>query len=445
MIIDTQTWLAEISRAAQKSGADEVDALFIRDRSHSVRTREGRIDSAETAETASLGLRLILGKQQAIVSTTDLSSRAWQELIARGISMARIAPEDSYCGLAEPAQLSAALAQLDSFDATEPTIPELTDQALAAETSARAVAGVTTIEEAECGWASAEITLQQSNGFHGHYRRSHSSLSVSAIAGSNTAMERDYDWTSAVYRADLKAATVIGQNAGKRAVARLNARKEATGKFPVVFDPRVATSLLGHFLSAVNGAAIARGTSFLKEHLHKRIFPESVQILEDPHRPRGLGSRPFDAEGLPTRPRSLIENGVLTGWLLDLRSARQLGLSSTGNAVRGLGSPPSPAASNVHIAAGTMTPQALLADIKQGFYVTELIGMGVNGVTGDYSRGAAGFWIENGAIAYPVNEMTIAGNLIEMFAQLTAANDLELTREREAPTLRVDGMTVAGV
>lgn len=444
-MIHPQELLNTVMQSARAAGADAVDLLFLREQSRSVRVRHGQTESVDAAEAAQLGLRLLIGKQQAMVAGTDLSPKACSELVSRAVSMARLSPEDPFCGLAEPEQICGNPPALDIYDASELSTAELVKLTQEMEAAALAVPGVTQSDEAEGGWSSTEIYLLHSNGFSGNYRRSHFGLSVAVIAGTDTAMERDYDYTSAVYRADMLAPAVIGQRAGERAVKRLGARKMPTGKVPVVFDPRIATSFIGHLTSAINGSAIARGTSFLKDALGKQIFPAGFIIMDDPHRARGPRSRPFDAEGIATRPRALIEDGMLTTWLLDLRAARQLGMASTGHAGRGTGSPPSPGSSNVHIAAGKLSPQTLIQDIKKGFYVTELMGMGVNGVTGDYSRGASGFWIENGVIAHPVNEMTIAGNLRDMFMQMTAANDLELRLAHEAPTLRIEGMTVAGL
>jgi PmbA protein len=288
------------------------------------------------------------------------------------------------------------------------------------------------------------MALAASNGFAGGYAGSSHGVSVSVIGGSGTRMERDYDFASAVYAADLRDPAEIGQSAGERTVKRLGARKMATGRVPVVFDPRVARSFISHLLGAISGPSIARGTSFLKDKLGQRLFPEAITITEDPHRQRGHRSKPFDAEGLPNRRRALVDKGVLTTWLLDLRSARQLGMHSTGHAARGTSSPPGPAATNIWIEPGAMSQGELIAHIKNGFYVTELMGMGVNGLTGDYSRGAAGFWIENGEIAFPVSEMTVAGNLNDMFARVVAANDLEFRVGADSPTLRIDDLTVAG-
>ena len=286
--------------------------------------------------------------------------------------------------------------------------------------------------------------MAASNGFAGSYGGTGHGVSVAVLAGQGTAMERDYDYTSAVHAGDLGDPVAVGKRAGERAVRRLGARKVATCQVPVVYDPRIASSLLRHLLGAISGPAIARGTSFLKDKLGQRLFPAGIAVIDDPHKRRGLRSKPFDGEGLPNQRRALIEDGVLTTWLLDLASARQLGLKSTGHASRGTSSPPSPSPTNLWLEPGAVTAQELIGDIKQGFYVTELMGMGVNGVTGDYSRGAAGFWIENGALAYPVSEVTVAGNLKDMFQHVIAASDLEFKTGIDAPTLRIDGMTLAG-
>ncbi len=442
---DIQPLLHDVMTAARKAGADAVDLLHMRQQSRSVRVRLGQTESVDASEAAQLGLRLFIGKQQAMVASTDLAPTALKELVERAVSMARLSPEDPFCGIADPDQIVSHPATLDICDTTVPETAAIVAQTKVMEAAALAVPGITNCDEAEGSWGMMEAHILQSNGFSGSYRRSHYGLSVAVVAGKDTAMERDYDYTSAVYGCDMLPAASVGKRAGERAVKRLNARKMPTGKIPVVFEPRIATSLIGHLASAINGGAICRGTSFLKDSLGKQIFPAGFTITDDPLRPRGLRSRPFDAEGIATQRRNLIEDGVLTTWLLDLRAARQLGMHSTGHAGRGASSPPGAGPSNIYIAAGKQTPAELIKDIKQGLYVTELIGMGVNGVTGDYSRGAAGFWIENGVIAHPVNEMTIAGNLKDMFANLTAANDLELRLEREAPTIRIEGMTVAGL
>ncbi|WP_135468262.1 TldD/PmbA family protein [Crenalkalicoccus roseus] len=435
--------LAALVEAARRAGADAADAMLVAAASLSVQRRLGKIEQLERSEEFGLGLRVFVGRRQAIVSSTDASPAGFAALAERAVAMARVVPEDPHAGLPEaPDGLVAA--DLDLADTAEPTAEQLIARAAEAEEAALAVAGVTNSEGAEAGWSRAEIALAASNGFAGAYLRTSHSVSATALAGQGTAMERDYDYATAVHLADLEDAATIGRRAGERAVARLNPRRPRTAKLPVVYDPRVAASLLGHLAGAINGAAVARGTSFLKDRMGQRIMPEGVTVLDDPTRRRGLRSRPFDGEGMKGERRAIVEDGVLTTWILDWRSARQLGLASTGHASRSTGGPPGPAPTNLWLAAGKVTPAALMADIREGLYVTELIGMGVNAVTGDYSRGAAGFMIRDGALAEPVSEITIAGNLREMLAHLTPADDLQFRRGTDAPTVRVEGMTLAG-
>lgn len=429
---------------ARRAGADAADAIVGRNVSLSVGERMGAREKLERSEAQDLGLRVFVGKRQAIVSTSDFNQAGIDELADRAVAMARVVPEDPHCGLADPADLAKTIVALDCLDPTEPGEADLTRRVRAAEAAARGVAGVTNSEGAEAGWGRVEVALASSTGFFGTYAQSSFGLSVSVLAGTGTGMERDYDYSSTVYLADLEDAAKLGRSAGERAVKRLNPRKAQTTKVPIVFDPRISASLVGHFLGAINGAGIARGTSFLKDRMGEPVFAAGIDILDDPHRARGLRSKPFDGEGLATRRHKLTEDGVLKTWILDCRSARQLGLKSTGHAARGASSPPSPSATNVHMAAGRISRDDLLKSIDDGFYATELIGSGVNGVTGDYSRGAAGFWIEKGIIAHPVSEITIAGNLKEMFRHLVPADDLAFRYGVNAPTLRVDGMTVAG-
>jgi PmbA protein len=313
-----------------------------------------------------------------------------------------------------------------------------------AEDAARSVKGVTNSEGAEAGWGRTFVMLAASNGFSGSYRRSGYSLSCAVLAGEGTGMERDYEWTSAVHRDDLMAPAQVGRNAGKFAVRRLNPRKAASARVPVVYDRRVSGGLIGHLAGAINGRAVARGTSFLKDSLGKKIFADGIRIVDNPLRKRGLGSKPFDAEGLPTKRYAVVDDGVLTTWFLDLAAARQLGLKPTGHAARGTGGPPSPTTSNFYMEKGKLSLDELIGDIKSGLYITGLIGMGINGVTGDYSRGAEGFWIENGKLAWPVSGITVAGNLKDMFLNLTPANDLRFKGATNAPTVRIEGLTVAG-
>ncbi len=436
--------LQDLIGRARHAGADAADAVYFEGTSLSHGRRLGKTEKLERSEGHDLGLRVFVGRQQAVVSSSDRSPKALEELVERAVAMARTVPEDPYCGLAEPDEVAREWPALDMDDPEEPGIEVLIERARAAEEAALAVSGVTNSEGAEAGWGRSRVVLAASNGFVGSYSGTSQGVSASVIAGAGGGMERDYDYASAVYAADLRDPAEIGKSAGERAVKRLGAKKMATGRCPVVFDPRVARGLVSALLGAISGPAIARGTSFLKDKLGERIFPEAFTIIDDPHRPRGLRSKPFDAEGLANRRRAIIDKGVLTTWLLDLRSVRQLGLKSTGHASRGTSSPPGPAPTNVWIEPGEVDPKALIADIKSGFYVTEMMGMGVNGVTGDYSRGAAGFWIDNGEIAFSVSEMTVAGNLKDMFLRLVAANDLEFRSGIDAPTLRIDDLTVAG-
>ena len=440
--------LEDLIARARRAGADAADAVLVDGVSLSVAWRLGALERLERAEGGDIGLRVLLGSRQAMVSSADRSPAALDDLVERAVTIARTVPEDPYCGLADPSQIVANPPAIDCRDPHEPSAETLTEMVRAAEDAARAVPGVTNSEGAEAGWSLTTVIQAASNGFSHAYDRTGASLAVSVIAGGDgqggAGMERDYDYTAAVFREDLRDPAEVGRVAGDRAVRRLDSRRPRTLKAPVVFDPRVARTLVGHLLGAINGASIARGTSFLKDAMDTEVFAPGITITDDPHRPRGLRSRPCDGEGLATRPMNLIDAGRLTTWLLDLRSARQLGLTSTGHSTRGTASPPSPGASNVYLRPGSLTPAALMADITEGLYVTELAGQGVNMITGDYSRGAAGFWIENGDLTYPVSECTIAGTLPEMFRALTAADDLVLRYGTDSPTLRVDGMTIAG-
>ena len=437
--------LADLIERATRAGADGADAVFVEGVSLSLAQRLGKPESVDRAEAADVGLRAFIGKRQAIVSSSDTSPDALDELVERAVAMARVVPEDPHCGLADGGLLASRFPDLDICERDEPTPAALAEMAGRAEDAARAVAGVTNSEGAEATWSLSTVAMAASNGFAGAYSRSRHGLSVSVLAGEGTAMERDYDYASAVFSGDLDRAEEVGRRAGMKAVARLNPRKIASSKVPVVYDPRVSRSLLGHLAGAINGSSIARGTSFLKDKLGQRIFPDAITIVDDPLRPRGFRSRPFDAEGLGAERRNIVDGGRLTTWIMDLRSARQLGMESTAHATRGTSSPPSPSASNLYLEPGPASPEDIIAGIESGFYITELIGFGVDGLTGDYSRGACGQWIENGEFAYPVSEVTVAGNLADMFANITAASDLEFRYGTDAPTVRVDGMTVAGV
>jgi PmbA protein len=437
--------LSDLVAAARKAGADAADAVLIDSASLSVGMRLGALERLERAESGDVGLRVLIGRRQAFVSSSDRSKAALAELVGRAVAMARAVPEDPYCGLADPADLARDFPDLDVCDPGEPSAERLIGMVRAAEDAARAVPGVTNSEGAEAGWGRSGVAIVASNGFAHSYAVTSSSVSVSVLAGDNASgMERDYDYSSAVFLADLREPEEIGHEAGRRAVRRLGARKVATRQVPVIYDPRVARGLVSSLAGAVNGAGVARGTSFLKDRLGKPVFGRGVRIVDDPHRLRGLRSRPCDGEGIATRRLAVVEDGVLATWLLDLRSARQLGMRSTGHASRGTSSPPSPSASNLYLEAGHVTPAEMIHDVPEGFYVTDLSGQGVNGVTGDYSRGASGFWIKGGELAFPVNEVTVAGNLKDMFLNLTPASDLELRHGIDAPTCRIDGLTVAG-
>ena len=436
--------LDDLLGRAKAAGAEAADAVVFDSIALAHARRLGALERLEREESQDIGLRVLLGKHQAFVSSTDSSSGALDELVTRALAMARSVPEDAYCGLAEPGQLARDMPEIEVYDPEEPATEVLIERAKLCEEAARAVSGVTNSEGAEAGWSSSRIALAASNGFSGGYAVSRHSMGVSVLAGEGLGMERDYEFASRTHGADLEDPAEIGQRAGARAVKRLGARKAATGRFPVVYHPRVSNGLLGHLASAISGPAVARGTSFLKDKMGEAIFAQGITIVDDPHRPRGLRSKPFDGEGIANGRRNVIEHGCLTTWILSLSSARQLGLETTGHAARGTSGPPGPSVSNLFMEPGSAGPAELMADIGQGFYVTELMGMGVNTVTGDYSRGASGFWIENGELAYPVSEVTVAGNLKDMFLTLTPADDLEFRYGTDAPTLRIDDMTVAG-
>ncbi len=435
--------LGDLLARAKAAGADAADAVLVAGTSLSVQRRLGKTEHLERSEGRDLGLRVFVGRRSANVSSSAVDPAGFSLLAERAVAMAKVVPEDPYSGLADEAAPPDA-GDLELDDPAEPDAAALIARAATAEEAALAVAGVTNSEGAEAGYGRAEIVLVTSAGFAGRYTRSSHSVSASALAGEGTGMQRDYDYSSAVHLGDLEDAAGIGRTAGEKAVKRLNPTRPKTAKMPVVYDPRVAGGLLGHLAGAINGASVARGTTFLKDKLGQAIFAPGIAIVDEPRRHRGLRSRPFDGEGVPTTTRIIIDDGVLTTWFLDSRSARQLGMTTTGHASRGTGGPPSPGPTNLFLSAGTMSPEELMADIKEGLYVTELIGMGVNGVTGDYSRGAAGFMIRDGQLAEPVAEITIAGTLQEIFLHMTPANDLRFRRGTDAPTVRVEGLTLAG-
>ncbi len=436
--------LADLVARARRAGADGADALVAESRSLEVACRMGKRETLERAESLDLGLRVFVGDRQASVATGDLSLRTLDALVERAVAMAKAAPPDPLAFLAPAAMLAQTFPDLDLVDPGEPTPEQLGALALAAEAAALDVAGVGNSEGGGASWGVTAIALATSNGFAGSYARTGASFSTTAIAKRDGVMERDYDYSSATHLADLADPAVIGRSAGERAVRRLGARRVKSQAVPVVFEQRLAGGLVRSFAGAINGAAIARGVSYLKDKLGQPVFGPGVQIVDDPLRTRGMASKPFDGEGLPARALNLIEDGVLTTWTLDLRAAAKLGLTSNGRASRGIGSNPSPGVTNLDMQPGALSPEALIGDIRSGLFITELIGHGGDMATGDYSRGASGYWIENGALAYPVNELTIAGNLKDMFLALTPANDLIRRGSVNAPTVRIDGMTVAG-
>jgi len=444
-VAEAQSRVHDLVASAARAGADAADVLYVCNESTSVSVRLGELEDVERSEGETIGLRLFVGSRSASVSSSDLSGDALATLVDRAVAMAREAPEDRFAGLALADRLlKGAAPDLDADDGAQVAPEDLRARALIAEEAARGVAGVTNSEGASASAGRTIIALATSHGFAGGYATSGHGCSASVIAGEGSGMQRDYAYRSARHLADLEGAETIGRRAGERAVARLDPAKLSSGTMPILFDPRVGSSLLGHFAGAITGSSIARRTSFLLEMLEKQVFAKGISIVDDPHRARGLGSKPFDGEGLPTARRELVADGVLTGWLLDSASARQLGLQPTGNAQRGIGGPPGAGTTNLYLAPGALSPRELMADVKRGLFVTELIGHGVNPVTGDYSRGAAGFLIEDGEIAASVAEITIAGNLRDMFAGIVPASDLHFERATDVPTLRIDGMTVAG-
>ncbi|WP_170467908.1 TldD/PmbA family protein [Ruegeria arenilitoris] len=437
----------ELLDAARKAGAEAADAIVLDGTSVSVEVRGGALEHAERSEGTDLGLRVFLGKRQAIVSSSDSRPETLMAMAQRAVAMASEAPEDPFTGLADPEQLAKGwdIDALEQFDPTpEPSAHALMQDALTAESAALAVQGVSQVSDAAAAYGTHRVHLAATNGFSGGYARSSRSTSCVAISGEGTGMERDYDGDSRTFQSDLRSADEIGQSAGERAVALVGAQKPATGTFPVLFDERISSSLIGHLLAASNGAAIARGASWLKDSLGEQVLPENLSLIEDPHRPRISGSRPFDAEGLPTQRRAIVENGVLTGWTLDLSSGRKLDMASTGNAARGVSGPPSPSNWNLSLTQGESSRADLLRDMGTGLLVTSMIGSTINPNTGDYSRGASGFWVENGEITHPVNECTIAGNLRDMLKRMIPANDARTFLSRVVPSVLIEGMTLAG-
>ena len=436
--------LDDLIAIALRKGAEAADAVRIQGTSINVSVRQGETEEIERSEAHDLGLRVLIGKQQAFVSSNDAKPEVLEELVDRAMAMARNMPEEKFCGLADPDDLATEFADLDLYDKTALSPEDLVQTAKTAEQAALAVKGVTNSEGGGASSGRASIALVTSGGFKGAYSSSSYSISASVIAGEGQGMERDYDYDSHHHFADLRSAEEIGRKAGERAVKLLNPRKMPSGQVPVVFSNRVSASILGHFSGAISGAAIARGTSFLKDRMGEQVFPDNIRIIDDPHRPRGAASKPFDGEGVVNKRLDLVKGGTLQSWILNTSSAKQLGLRTNGRATRGTASPPGSGTTNLYMEAGNLSLEELIGDIKSGLFITSLIGFGVNAITGDYSRGASGFWIENGEMAFPVSELTIAGNLNDMFMKLTPADDLEFRQGTNAPSLRIDGMMVAG-
>ena len=425
------------------AGASAADALYVGDRSAEVQVRLGKLESASRSEGEEIGLRLFVGQQSATAASSDLSDDALAALVERCLAMAREAPEDPYAGLAPPELLQrGALPDLDSEDGAEPASDALRARALEAEQAALGVRGVTNSSGAGASASASTIALATSGGFSGAHRSTGHGVSAAVIAGEGNAMQRDHEWHSARHLADLESAEAVGRRAGERAVARLDPSRPKPGRYPVIFDPRVSATLLGHLAGAITGSSVARKTSFLLDRLGERVFAEGVTIVDDPLRRRGLRSRPFDGEGLRVARRELVADGILTSWIADSAAARQLGIAPTGHAARGVGGAPGASPSNLYLAPGARSRDELLAAFPEAVLVIELIGQGINLVTGDYSRGAVGFMVRGGAIAEPLAEITVAANLTDMFATLEAASDLEFRRGIDAPTVLVPEMTV---
>ena len=433
--------------AAKRAGAESADAIATHGTSVSINVLNGALEQAERAEGTDIGLRVLIGKRQACVSASDTSADTIATMAERAVAMARLAPEDPHIGLADPDEIARNwdVAALDlAEDAPEPDAAHFQDAALAAEAAALSHKGITQADSVAAGYSRSAIHLAASNGFSGGYGRTSHGLSCVAITGTGTDMERDYFGDSRSHASDMMTPEEIGHIAAERTLERAGATKPPTGAYPVLYDERISSGLIGHLLQAANGAAIARGSSWLRDRLGEQVLPAGITLTEDPHRPRVRGSKPFDAEGLASRSRNIVENGTLMGWTLDLATARKLGMTSTASAARGTGGPPSPTIGNVTMTSGTQSREDLIRDMGTGLLITSLIGSSINPTTGDYSRGASGFWIENGEITYPVTECTIAGSLHDMLATLTPANDARQHLSRVVPSLLIQGLTIAG-
>jgi len=441
-----ETLLNDVVQAALKAGADAAEAVSAERRALSITVRLGELEEVEREEARDLGLRVFVGQRQATVSGSDISAEARAKLIERVVAMARLAPEDPYASLADPDLLARGpRPDLDLYDPTEPSPEDLEARARTAEDAARAVERVTNSDGASGSWSASQWNIVTSGGFSGVHRASGFSIGASAIAADENGMENGYEGRSVRWQSDLPEPAAIGTEAGRRAAARLGARKIASTTAPVIFENRLAASLLGPLIGAISGPSIARGTSFLKDRLGQPVFGAHVTITDDPHRKRGLGSSPFDDEGVANQARKLIDAGVLTTWLLNTASARQLGLTSTGHASRGLAGPPGVSTTNLTLLPGERSQAELMKDAGAGLMVTSMFGPSLNGNTGDWSVGCSGFWFEGGEIAYPVAEITVAGNLIDIYGRLIPGADLEIRGSTNAPSLLIDNLAIAGL
>ena len=447
MSVEAQEITAKLLSIAKKAGAQDADVLFVNGQSVSIDVREGALEHAERSEGIDIGLRVLIGKQQACVSASNISDHTLEQMAERAVAMAKEAPVDESIGLASAEQMAKSwdATRLELADASDKSAPEaMQETACEAEAAALSAQGVSKVQSASTGWSDTSVYLATTNGFHGGYSRTSFSTTCVAIAGEDSQMERDYCGEGRSHLADLPEANSIGLLAGERAVAKFGATKPPTGSYPILFDERISSTLIGHLLSAVNGSSIIRDSSWLKDALDTQVLPTGYDLVEDPTRPRASGSKPFDGEGLTVNPRKIIDGGMLTGWTLDLATARKLGLQSTGNASRGVGSPPSPSSGNMTLIGGTKTREDLISDMGTGLLATGLIGSTISPTTGDYSRGANGFWVENGKITHPVNECTIASNLTDMLKNFIAANDGRTHLSRIIPSLLIESMTIAG-
>jgi len=431
-------------KKSKKSGADSVDIVYVENTNIDVGCRLKKIEKLERSESNDIGLRFIKNKKQVIVSSNDLTKKNLEELVYKASKMVGAVPKDPYCSIAKKKDLIKKIPNLEIFDSKEPTIKSLKDKVIEAENAGLNVKGVTNSEGAAIGWNKSKIYLFNSNGLNVSYQSSNHDIYAVLIAGRGTSMEREYEFASSVFEKDLTKASLIGKKAGELAVKKLNPKKIKTSKIPVIFSPRVANSFLKHLSSAINGNSITRGTSFLKKKLNKKVFSSDINIIDDPLKKRGLQSKPFDGEGLETKKTQIIKNGELKTWFLDLATAHQLKLKSTAHASRNISSPPTPNPTNLYFEPGIISPKNLIGNIKKGVYLTELMGSSVNLTNGDYSRGSSGFLIDKGEITHPINGITIADNLNEMFKKIILANDLEFKHGLNSPTMLVEGMIVAG-